>query len=197
MFLSADEISNEIETGRLVVQPFARELLKPASYVLRISDRWRQWKVSKEPINTWSADSIEQHIEPVVQQNAFDIRPFQLVLASTIERIGMPSDLMGVLSTLSHLARFGICVHLNSCFVSPGFGNQVSTALALEIFSTNSSPIRLEAGMPVCHLAFARTTSAKDAGVLSRSIYEGSDSLSPPRLFEEFHFLGKDSATDK
>ena len=190
MFLSAAEISAEVKCGRLVIEPFVPELLKPASYVLRVSDRWRQWRATDGPINIWSGDSPERHLGPIIQSSEFDIPPLGFTLASTIELVGLPDDLIGVLSTLSHLARFGLCVHLNSCFVSPGFGNRHRTALALEIASVNPSPIRLSYKMPVCHLAFAKTSHVfKSIGTLSKSAYEGTDPLSAPKLYEEFQFL--------
>src|SRR5437879_13436819 len=125
MFLSATEIRSEVESGRLVIDPFSPDLLKPASYVLRVSDRWRLWKKTGASIDPWSSQSAEDHLESVTQQPTFDIPPLGFVHASTIERVSLPDDLAGILSTLSHLARFGLSAHLNPFLVSPALGKHV------------------------------------------------------------------------
>lgn len=190
MFLSADDICSEIESGRLVIEPFNRDFLKPASYVLRISNRWRRWKKQEQSILLWSADAAAKHLEPVTNSNCFEIQSLAFALTETIERICLPDDILGVLSTLSHLARFGLSVHMNSFFVNPGFGRNRPTAIALELFSANPSPILVVSGTPACHLAFVRTSGrAKLKGSLMKSIYDGADALASPRLYEEFSCL--------
>lgn len=197
MFLSADEIRVEIEVGRLVIEPFIPELLKPASYVLRLGDRWRQWSHIKKPISVWTPDASRLHLQPELYTNEITLQPGIVVLGSTAETIGLPNDLVGIVSTLSHLARFGLSTHLQAFLVSPGFGAHTPTALTLELVSFNPSPLCIKTGMPVCHLAFTRTSSAVSKLPLGRSIYEGHDSPAPPMLYEEFSSLGQLKGEDE
>ena len=190
MFLSAHQIRQEIESGRIVINPFTPGLLKPASYVLRLGDRTCQWTRREEAINVWSPCAGEKHLGSVIRADDFILPSGGFALASTLERVSVPNDLVGIISTLSHLARFGLSVHANSFWVNPGFGMHTQTFLTLELASVNPSAIHLKSGIPVCHLSFARTSSKPTVeNPLTRSVYEGRDPLAIPMLFEEYSFL--------
>jgi dCTP deaminase len=188
MFLSANEIRAEVEKGRLLISPFHATLLKRASYILRFSDRWRQWHGSASPIDVWSPNAADSHLGPTqrVATNVVDVGSFWLT--STFEKLALPDDLVGVVAPLSHLARFGLMIDQGACFVTPGFGSEDPTSLTLEVSSCNPTPLRIRAGMPACHLAFSRTTPAV-VERLARSVYDGRESPSAPLLFEEFSTL--------
>lgn len=187
MFLTANDIRDAVGSGQVVIEPFEASLLKPASYVLRFSNKWRRWIKSDEPILVWSGEASKNHLSPVETADEVLISPGEFVLASTTEAISLPRDLVGWISTLSHLARFGISIHNDSFLVSPNFGAGEPTPLTLEIHSTNPSPLRIKSGTPACHLAFARATSNPAAEIrLRKSIYEGREAPCEPMLYEEF-----------
>jgi dCTP deaminase len=194
VFLSADEILQEIESGELKIEPFDRGLLKPSSYVMRLGEWHRTWNCGPEPVKVWSENASRNHLNPVLRSAKLNLAPGTFVLSSTLEKIAMPDKLVGIMSTLSHLARFGVFINLSSVLISPGFGEESPTALTLEVVSYNPSPITLQSGIPVCHLMVARTSGAmKAAMTLYKSVYEGKDVPSGPLLFEEFHrILGAD-----
>ena len=187
MFLSANEIASEVREGRLRIDPFNPDFLKPASYVLRLGNSWRAWSKADEPIEVWSERAGESQLGSLFHSDECVLRIGNVVLGSTMERLRLPNGLVGLVMNLSHLARFGISVHFQAGLVSPGFGTTVSTALTLELASFNPSPLKLRAGMPVCHLAIARVAEDSDSGnSLARSIYEGREVPCPPMLYEEF-----------
>jgi dCTP deaminase len=187
MFLSADEIGSEVDSGHIRIEPFLPALLKPASYVLRLGDEFCKWRQGTEPIIPWSENAAARHLVPEGIKKCYTISMGEFVLGATLERISIPRDLIGLVSTLSHVARFGISIHRDSFWINPGFGAKVPTKLTLEISSHNSSPVKLEAGVPVCHLAFARTLALRQNTLpLRDSIYEGDHAPSGPKLYEEF-----------
>lgn len=190
VFLSADEIHAEVASGRLVIDPFVPDLLKPASYTLRLSKDWLELLQLEEPVEVSAPEANHSGMYRSMQGNELVVNPSTLVLGGTLERISLPDDLLGIISTLSHLARFGLSANLNSFLVNPGFGQNRSTALTLEILSFNPSPLRLSAGMPICHLSFVRVSSSKNYGRAQYpSIYEGRAAPSAPLFYEELRSI--------
>ena len=188
MFLSADEIREEIESDRLVIDPFEPKLLKTSSYVLRLGEGFRQWKRKAEPVELWAQNAGWNHLDPITQAGEINLEPGVVMLASTLEKVGMPNHLVGILSTLSHLARFGVSVNQNAFWVSPGFGSSNPTQFTLELVSFNPSPVSIKSGIPVCHLIIARTSKEAHSVLrLHKSVYEGREAPGEPLLFEEFH----------
>jgi len=190
MFLSADQIEGAVRGGALRIEPFDRQLLKPTSYVLRLGDGFRRWDPAAGVVDPWAPDASSAALGAIERGPEIVLRPGEFVLAETLETISMPSHLVGLLSTLSHWGRFGLSADNGSWLVSAGYGAGAPTRLTLELVSTNPLPLRLRAGLPVCHLLFARADSAHgESGPLARSVYEGLETPSPPQLFEEFHAL--------
>lgn len=191
MILSAKEIESCVRANRLRIEPFAADLLKPASYVLRLGRRFARWVPSSESLRPW-AQAIDSSALIYFESEKIELQPGEVLLANTHERLALSASVAGILSTLSHLARLGISVTSGSTWVNPGFGQYAPTALTLEITYTNRTPVVLDSGMPVCHLAIAQVSGVLGSdGPLSKSVYEGSVAPSGPRMFEEYSFLRK------
>ena len=191
MFLSSLAISQMVSQGQIRIEPFERNRLKPASYLLHLGSRFRRWKYSQSPIEIWAKDACVDRLEPFEETDSITIEAGGFVLACSIERISMPVSHLGLVTTLSHLARVGISLQLNANLVSPGFGSSGPTHLAFEIANHNPNPIRLRAGMPVGHLCIAAVSCpAVEDIVLGTSVYEMRDPLDAPILFEELSQLG-------
>lgn len=189
MFLNSDEIRSGVMVGRFRIEPFDESLLKPASYVLRLSDQWREW-IGGDAIDVWSPNASIERLTDVRRAEEFCVSPGELVLGATLEAISLPPDIMGLLMPLSHLARFGLSLHLGACLVGPNYGSTRPSRLTLELASSNPCPLRLRSGMPVCHLLLARVNpSTEGGGPLSKSIYERFDAPSVPMLYEEMAAL--------
>lgn len=190
MFLSADEIHEEIESGHLVIDPFNPDFLKSASYVLRLGNCYRQWKRKDDPLDLWAKNAAIDRLAPKIYAKSINLDPGVVLLGSTVEKVGIPNHLVGILSTLSHLARFGVSVNQSALWLSPGFGSINPTPLTLEIVSTNPSPVSIRTGIPVCHLIIARISKRKRSTLrLDKSIYEGREAPEGPFLFEEFYSI--------
>ena len=186
MFLSASEIQDLVDSGELLIEPFVDTRLKPASYVLRLSNRWRRWFPSDEPIDLTAPVDTDKLLSPIITSEEYVLSNMEFCLAATIEQLSLPPHLVGIVAPLSHVVRLGLSVGLGSFIVSPKFGATTPTSLTLELASHNPSPLKLRAGLPICHLAFIKVTPTTELRALSKSIYEGRETPSGPLLAEEW-----------
>lgn len=190
MFLSCHEIRNEIDAGRLIIDPFVPDLLKPASYVLRFGSSWRSWGKGRKTVDLWRPNATQNNLKSITRSSTVICKPGSFILGATLEKISLPSGIVGMIWTLSHLARFGLSVHLNAPWVSPSFGSTSPTALTLELTNHNPQSLRIEAGMPACHLVFSRITDGVSTPlILGDSIYTDLEAPSRPMLHEEFSMV--------
>ncbi len=177
--------------------PFSPALLKPASYVLRFSNQWRNWIEVATPIRLWSPNAGCENLQTLANPE-FVLQPRSTVLAATLEHIGISSAFIAVIFNLSHLARFGLDVNLGSSIISPGFGSTNPTQITLELTSFNPTALLIQAGIPACHVAFSRMTVTEiTESPLRRSIYESRQMPAGPLLYEEFAKILTVSATDE
>jgi dCTP deaminase len=184
-FLSKIEIEAGISSGEIRIDPFKLELMKPASLTLCLGNRSRRFKKQDSVIEVWSPSKSHDFFENVECGPDLLIVPGEMVLAATVEKVGLAHHLLGIISTLSHLARIGLSVHRNSFVVNPGFGIEEPTELALELTSCNPNTLVLRAGMPMCHLLVARIQPGIDSSKY-RSPFDGEDPLLGSMIFEEF-----------
>ncbi|APZ94398.1 dCTP deaminase [Fuerstiella marisgermanici] len=186
MFLNAEQITAKRSESALLIEPFDRELLKPVSYVLRLGHKVRRWAKSDKAIDVWSNNCSESVLGPIETFSEITVNRGELLLVNSHERIGLTDGLLGVITTLSHISRFGISVTSDSHLVSPGFGKDASCELTFEITSHNPNPVRLRAGLPICHLLLANVEAASGKTRLANSVYESLPTPFGPALFEEF-----------
>jgi dCTP deaminase len=136
MLLSDRSIKKLLEKGKLSVDP--EPVLKSASIRLHLSNQF-----------AIPGGKVELREE-------YSLRPKQLVLSSTLERIRLPNDHAGLYDGSTTLARVGVTSHMGSMLVSPGSeGN-----LTLEIFNASGRPFLLKAGMRIGQLLIMRLDSA-------------------------------------
>lgn len=191
MLLNRDAIESEIKKTHIIITPFNGVRLRAASYVLSLGSRFRRWRPNGSPITLWSKDASLNHLDEPFEAKEFTLMPGEFALGCTMEEIGFPNDRFGVISPLSHIARFGLGVHGGADFINPGFGLKEPSCLTLELYNYNSSPLTLTNGMPLAHLRIGMLAPHAVTGRL-RSIYEGSDPVIAPRYFEEWYELGCD-----
>jgi dCTP deaminase len=83
-------------------------------------------------------------------ENFFILHPRELVLASTLEWIRIPEDLVGRLDGRSRWARLGIKVHSTAGDIQPGsFG-----VIVFELQTDGGVPFKLYPGMRIAQLSF-------------------------------------------
>lgn len=146
MILAKPEILNQITAGRIRIEPYDESAVGPASIDLTLDDRLRVFS-SKRHITHGDID-YRTLTKLVDITGGYLLKPGELVLGITRERITLPEDLCGWLNSRSRFARIGLMSHIAAPFVAPGISNRQ----ILEIFNAGRNKIRLKAGMKICHI---------------------------------------------
>ena len=113
------------------------------------------------------------------------LHPGEFVLGSTLERIGVPDDLVARVEGKSSLGRLGLLIHSTAGFIDAGFDGHVT----LELANVANLPITLYPGMKIGQVSFMRMTSAAEKPYGSGakgSKYQGQRGPTPSRYFENF-----------
>lgn len=160
----SDQGIRKILGKELIIDPFDPINLRPSSHRLRLDTIFLVMKKGEEPIDTRSSDTQEWFDRVETNGSPFLLKPRTFVLAASLEKIGLSTNLTGILNTVSSLARVGLTTHGSSGLVPAGYGEREGAKLTFELFSYGSSPVWLYPGMPVCHLTLLRNTSAAERG---------------------------------
>ena len=116
---------------------------------------------------------------------AFMLHPGEFVLGSTLERVGVPDDLVGRVEGKSSLGRLGLMIHSTAGFIDAGFDGHIT----LELANVASLPITLYPGMKIGQISFMEMTSPADKPYGQGAVgskYQGQRGPTPSRYFENF-----------
>lgn len=162
------QIERAINTGRLIIDPWTPSMLQPASIDLHLDRFFRMYRGSdttsdpKKPIDPKSPErrTFLRSIEP---DETFTLRSMGFCLASTIERVQIPNNMVGRVEGKSSVGRLGLFVHITAGFMDPGFDGWTT----LELFNAAPFPIILYPGMPICQMGFDYSAEERtwEAGV--------------------------------
>jgi dCTP deaminase len=180
--LSDRSIREEIEAGRLVIDPWDTQFLQPASVDLRLGREFRVFRNYRLPyIDPKQEMPSLTEIEVIEDGASFILHPGEFALAVTVESVAIPDDLVGRLDGKSSLGRLGLIVHSTAGFVDPGFHGR----LTLELTNIANLPIALYYQMPVSQISFMRlsTPAERPYGSGGGSKYQGQSGPEPSRYF--------------
>lgn len=97
----------------------------------------------------WLDTTTFEHIDPGT--GAFYVlEPGVFTLATTIEVVKMPTNLVARVEGKSSLGRLGLIIHATAGFIDPGFRGNIT----LEMMNLAPRPIVLKIGMRICQLSF-------------------------------------------
>src|SRR6266540_4142796 len=159
VILSDRSLREAIEAGRLIVDPIDDEAIQPSSIDIRLDSRFRVFHNARYPYIDVKQpmDDLTELVE-VKPDDAFILHPGEFVLGSTLELVGIPSDLAARLEGKSSLGRLGLLTHSTAGFLDPGFHGHVT----LELSNVANLPITLYPGMRIGQIAvFMLTTPAE------------------------------------
>jgi dCTP deaminase len=185
MILSDRTIREELEGGRIEIEPFDPASIQPSSVDLHVDSQFRVFANSRYPyIDVKSAmpdltDLVEVGEEP------FILHPGEFVLGSTLERVRLPDDMVARLEGKSSLGRLGLLIHSTAGYVDPGWDGY----LTLELSNVANLPITIYPGMKIGQISFFRLSTAADrpyGSTETRSKYQGQRGPTASRFFEEF-----------
>jgi dCTP deaminase len=159
MILAKPEIVAQIKKGRVKIEPYDEKAIGPASIDLTLDNRLRVFNTDQ---HITRADIDYKTLTQLVEiDDGYLLKPGELVLGITRERITLPEDLCGWLNSRSRFARIGLMSHIAAPFLAPGISNKQ----ILEIYNAGRNTIWLRPGMKICHVVLEECKgSAKYAG---------------------------------
>lgn len=163
MVLSDKDIKVYLKSGKIKISPppDLDEQLGSCSVDFRLGNSFRIFNHSKYPYidtrNTVSADDMMKEIN-ISEHEPFIMRPGEFVLATTLEHLELPDDLLGRLEGRSSLGRLGIVVHSTASVFDPGWiGKPV-----MELGNIGMMPVALYPGMRICSFTFEQVSTPVD-----------------------------------
>ena len=187
MLLSDRDILNEIDAGRIGMEPFDPAMVQPASIDVRLDRYFRVFENHRYPhIDPAQAqDDLTREVQAEGDE-PFILHPGEFVLGSTYEEVSLPGDLAARVEGKSSLGRLGLLTHATAGFVDPGFSGHVT----LELANVATLPIKLYPGMKIGQFCFFRMSSASEHPYGSEkygSRYQGQRGPTPSRSYANFH----------
>ena len=160
MVLSDRDIIRALDEGRIRIDP-APDLEKQLGSVsvdFRLGTTFMVFEHSRfsyiDPRHPQSIGDAMRTIE-VAEDEPFIMQPGDFALASTMESLDLPDDLLGRLEGRSSIARLGITVHSTAAVFEPGW---VGTA-TMELSNLGRMAVALYPGMRICAFSFERVSS--------------------------------------
>jgi len=184
--LSDRTIRSEIESGRIVIDPFEDGLIQPSSVDVRVDSRYRVFHNQRHPyIDVRKPMEDLTELVQVGGEDPFILHPGEFVLGQTLERVTLPDDLVARLEGKSSLGRLGLLIHSTAGFVDSGFSGN----LTLELSNVANLPITIYEGMPIGQISFMRMDGPVQSPYGSKhtgSKYQGQAEPTPSRFYENF-----------
>jgi len=186
VILSDRSLREQIHAGRIVIEPYDPDLVQPSSIDVRISNLFRVFRNHTAGVIDVKRDmtGLTELVE-ITDDDPFMLHPGEFVLGSTLERVGVPDDLVGRVEGKSSLGRLGLLIHSTAGFIDAGFDGHVT----LELANVASLPITLYAGMKIGQVSFMQMTTPADNPYgrgAKGSKYHGQRGPTPSRYFENF-----------
>jgi dCTP deaminase len=186
VILSDRSLKDAIAAGRITVDPFDERLLQPSSIDLRVDRLFRVFRNHTAPVIDVKLDleNLTELVE-VPEDGVFMLHPGEFVLGATLERIGLPDDLVGRVEGKSSLGRLGLLIHSTAGFIDPGFDGHIT----LELSNVANLPITIYPRMKIGQVSFLTMTTPAEhpygTGPLG-SKYQGQRGPTPSRYYLNF-----------
>ena len=159
MVLSDRSIKEELAAGRIVIEPHNESDIQPASVDLHLDRKVLVFRNSQLPFIDLKKPLPElMAMQEIPEEDPFILHPGEFVLASTLERIALPDDIVARLEGKSSLGRIGLLIHSTAGYVDPGWDGH----LTLELSNVARLPITLYYGMRIGQISFLRMTTPVD-----------------------------------
>jgi dCTP deaminase len=183
LILSDRDIRKQIESGRLLIEPFEPEMVQPSSVDLRVDRIFRVFRNTRYPyIDVRSPMEDLTDVVEVKPGEAFILHPGEFVLGSTLEQVSLPDDLVGRIEGKSSLGRLGLLIHSTAGFVDAGWTGH----LTLELSNVANLPITIYPGMKIGQLCLFEMTSPAERPYGERGKYQGQRGPTPSKFHQDF-----------
>ncbi|MCG7287928.1 dCTP deaminase [Cellulomonas sp. ACRRI] len=187
MLLSDRDITAELDSGRVVLDPYDPAMVQPSSVDVRLDRFFRLFDNHKYAVIDPAQDQPDlTRLVEVDGDEPFVLHPGEFVLGSTFEQVTLPDDIAARLEGKSSLGRLGLLTHSTAGFIDPGFSGHVT----LELSNVATLPITLWPGMKIGQMCFFRLSSpalAPYGSGATGSRYQGQRGPTASRSWQHFH----------
>ncbi len=159
MILTRNRILDAVRTGEIIIDPFDESALDAASYDMTLHHHIR---VFIEGLNEIDLMQMAQdanglmnitRIVNIPAESYYLLKPGELVLGMTEEKLTLPPNIAGSLEGRSRFARMGLMVHVTASFLQPGINN---IRQVFEIYNASRNAIKLRSGIRIAQVIFER-----------------------------------------
>lgn len=173
MILSDWDIKVYLERGLLVIRPLLNDSIRENGVDLHLGSSFCRFRSSDAIIDTRSMDisGVLEYVEADVERG-FIIYPHERVLATTLEWIEMPHDLVGIINLRSTFARAGLMIPPTT--IDAGFKGNIT----VEVIG-GQLPVKIYPGQRFLHVLFIRTSSPVYKPYQGK--YQGQSGVTPPK----------------
>lgn len=191
MMLSDGDIAERLQEGDLVIEPLDDPdvQIQPASVDVRLGREFLEFDNGSIPyIDPKNQEDIDDYVTETIipEDGEYVLHPTEFVLGTTIEKLELPTDLIGHVNGRSSLGRIAIVVHATAGVCDPGFRGQIT----LELSNLGTTPVVLTPNMRIAQITFTqlKTPAKRPYGADRDSKYQDQDGPQVTRLKDDFEF---------
>jgi dCTP deaminase len=188
VILSDRDLALRLKRGEIKIQPAPdpETQIQPASIDLRLGYDFQTFNHTQQALIDPADPESFSHLTNLVrlkEGERFIVHPGEFVLATTLEHVEIPDDLVARLEGRSSIGRLGIVIHSTAGYIDPGFRG----AITLEISNLGRIAVALYPGMRICQMAFEEMSSpvSEGYGMKRTAKYQGQQTTTVSRLFED------------
>jgi dCTP deaminase len=149
--LSGKQISDLVNGGKLVIEPFDPSLIQPASYDLRLGS-----KILASPL---SSEVHGMVIELTEKEPSYKIHSGQMIGVLSFEKMKLPLNICGRFGIRSNLARKGVNA-FGGLQLDPGWRGRLN----LNLLNVGPEPITITLYEPLFSIEFQRLEEPAETG---------------------------------
>ncbi len=152
--LIGKEIMKALKRKLIGIKPLDKSQIGPGSIDLTLGNDFRIFKKRSKLYHVKNHSHFEDITEDIrVKDGGYIIiKPGEMILGITKEKITLADNISGRLEGRSRFARFGLAVHVTAGFMHPGISNHQ----ALEIVNLGHAPLALYPGIRICQFIFEK-----------------------------------------
>lgn len=160
MRLCDTDIEQYLDNGIITISPRPdNSKINGATIDLRLGNSFRVFREYSAPYIDVSGprEEVSAQLERVMSDEIiigddepFFLHPGELALATTMESVKLPANIIGWLDGRSSLARLGLMVHVTAHRIDPGWEGKI----VLEFYNSGKLPLALRPNMIIGALSF-------------------------------------------
>jgi|UniRef100_A0A7J2TZZ7 dCTP deaminase len=173
MILSDFDLINYIRSGRLIIEPFSEDIVRENGLDLRIDGEVCVLNDTTTILDPYNTATNLSTFYRCFKADEFIFEPRRIYLATTIEYIKVPPELMAFVELRSTFARMGLSIP--PTIIDGGFEGQIT----IEIH-TSTFPIKIKKWTRFLHVVFSKVSTPIQKPYSGK--YQGQRGVRPPQL---------------